>query len=284
VTSRSQREIDADAGFAAEEAEVKSRLNLRAWQCLLLFGPVMTGCHRADDTPKASEPVTAFVAASTKDAVQEIAAAFRSEKNTEVKLNADDSSKLATQIVQEAPAHLFLSANEKWADFVKEKGFAQETTLLLGNSLVIVTPKGNPAAIHNAYDLTKPSLKRLAVAGPTVPAGMYARQALRNLKVWNGLEAQKKIISGDNVRATLTYVERGEVEAGIVYATDAKVSDDVSLVYTFPADTHEPIRYPLVLLKAGNASSSARSFFDYLQSPKATEVFAKHGFSLLDKK
>jgi molybdate transport system substrate-binding protein len=130
--------------------------------------------------------------------------------------------------------------------------------------------------------VAKPSLKRLALAGPTVPAGIYARQALQKLNLLESLVADKKIIAGDNVRVTLTYVERGEVDAGIVYATDAKISDKVDLVYTFPAETHDPIRYPLVLLKAGDAS--ARSFYDYLQSQKAKDIFAKHGFSLLEKK
>jgi molybdate transport system substrate-binding protein len=259
-------------------------MDLRNWNCLLLLGLLTVGCNQGAESPPAKEQVTAFIAASTKDAVQEIASAFRSDKNIEVKLNADDSSKLATQIVQDAPAHLFLSANEKWADFVKDNGFAQEATLLLGNSLVLVTPKGNPAGICNVEDLTKASLKRLAVAGPTVPAGIYARQALKNLKLWDALETHKKLAVGDNVRVTLTYIERGEVEAGIVYATDARISDQVEVVYTFPPDTHDPIRYPLVLLKAGQASSSARAFFDYLQSPKAKAVFARYGFSLIDKK
>ena len=126
--------------------------------------------------------------------------------------------------------------------------------------------------------------KRIAVAGPTVPAGIYARQALKKLKLLDMLEADKKIVAGDNVRVTLTYVERGEVEAGIVYATDARISDKVEQVYTFAADTHEPIRYPLVLLKSGQTSTSARAFFEYLQSAKAKEIFEKQGFTLLDKK
>src|SRR5262249_39692630 len=147
------------------------------------------------DSPKANEPVSAFVAASTKDAVQEIASLFQAEKTVEVKINSDDSSKLATQIVQEAPAHVFLSANEKWVDFITEKGFAQVTAPLLGNLLVIVTPKGNPAKIRTAADLANASLERLAVAGPTVPAGIYARQALKKLALWDVLEAGKKIIS-----------------------------------------------------------------------------------------
>jgi molybdate transport system substrate-binding protein len=251
--------------------------------CFLLV-TVLVGCSQSADTPKANEPVVIFAAASTKDAVQEIASSFRRETNAEVKINADDSSKLAMQITQEAPAHLFLSANEKWADYVNEKGFAHETVLLLGNSLVIVTPTGNPAGIAKPEDLTKASMKRLAVAGPTVPAGIYARQALKNLKLWDTLDANKKIVAGDNVRITLTYVERGEAEAGIVYDTDARISDKVDLVCTFPAKVHDPIRYPLVLLKAGNASGSSRAFFEYLQSSKAKVDFGKYGFSVLDKK
>jgi molybdate transport system substrate-binding protein len=251
---------------------------------LCLVAIAIVGCSRAPNVPKESEAVIAFVAASTKEAVQEVADAFKAEKKIEVKIDADDSSKLAMQIAQEAPAQVFLSANEKWADFVREKGYAQEAVLLLGNSLVIVTPKENPGNVTKAEDLAKTSAKRVAVAGPTVPAGIYARAALKKLKLWETLKAAKKIVSGDNVRVTLTYVERGEAEAGIVYATDARISDKVEQVYTFAADTHEPIRYPLVLLKSGQASASARAFFEYLQSSKARGIFAKKGFTLLDKK
>jgi molybdate transport system substrate-binding protein len=250
---------------------------------------VIAGCNRGTDLPnketnKNQESVIAFVAASTKDAVQEIATAFTEEKKNVVKINADDSSKLATQITHDAPAHLFLSANEKWADFVKEKGFVQESTHLLGNALVIVVPKGNPATIARADDLTKPSVQRLAIAGPTVPAGMYARQALKKLGLWNSLEKNNKVVFGENVRVTLAYVERGEVEAGIVYATDAKITDKVETVFSFGKEDHEPIRYSLVLLKEGQESPAARSFFDFLRTSKAKAIFAKHGFSILDGK
>src|SRR6185436_19773521 len=104
--------------------------------------------------------------------------------------------------------------NEKWADFVKEKGFAHETKPLLGNTLVIVVPKENPAKVSKPEDLSGPAVKKIAVAGPTVPAGIYARQALTKLKLWDDLEQQKKIVPGENVRVALTYVERGETEAG----------------------------------------------------------------------
>ena len=262
---------------------MKFNMRLSTRPLILLLELAMLGCSRADDTPKGDKQVIAFVAASTKEAVQEVAGAFKTQRRADVMINADDSSKLAMQITQEAPAHVFLSANEKWAEFVNDEGYAQETRVLLGNALVIVTPKGNPAGIHKAGDLTKGSLKRLAVAGSTVPAGIYARQALRNLNIWDTLEADKKVVDGQNVRVALTYVERGEAEAGIVYATDAKISDKVELVYIFPAETHDPIRYPLVLLKSGDACSSARAFFDYLQSPRAKKIFAKHGFTLAER-
>jgi molybdate transport system substrate-binding protein len=240
-------------------------------------GPEST---KRGDTDKEG-PVVAFVAASTKDAVQEIADAFTKERKVEVKINADDSSKLATQIVEGAPADVFLSANEKWADFVKDKGLAQETTPLLGNSLVIVVPAGNPAMVARPEDLTKSAVKRVAVAGSTVPAGIYARQALKKLGLWNALEKEKKAVPGDNVRVALTYVERGEVEAGVVYATDAKLTKKVEQVYTFDPSAHDPIRYPLVLLKERPRTRDGQAFFESLQSPAAAAVFRKYGFTVL---
>jgi molybdate transport system substrate-binding protein len=253
-----------------------------AFLLLLAFG--CTGgteiTNKRDDGDKEG-PVVAFVAASTKDAVQEIADVFAKERKTEVKVTADDSSRLATQIVEGARADVYLSANEEWANFVKDKGLAQETTPLLGNSLVIVVPAGNPAKVGRPEDLTKSAVKRVAVAGPTVPAGIYARQALGKLGLWNALEKEKKVVSGENVRVTLMYVERGEADAGVVYATDAKLTNKVEQVFTFDPSTHEPIRYPLVLLKERPRTRDGQAFFDFLQSPAAAAIFRKYGFTVL---
>jgi molybdate transport system permease protein len=223
-------------------------------------------------------PVVCLIAASTADALREIAAAFSADTRIAVKFNADDSSKLATQIVHGAPADLFLSANEKWADYVRKRDFAQQTHLLLGNTLVIVVPRGNPARVRQPEDLARAAVQRIAVAGPTVPAGIYARQALTWSELWAALEEQKKIVPGENVRTTLTYVERGEAQAGIVYATDARISNKIEAVYTFPPAAHDPLVYPLVLLKAGEGKAAARKFYDYLQTPAAETVFRKYGF------
>jgi molybdate transport system substrate-binding protein len=245
--------------------------------CAVVVLPGCRGGMGDSQTEKGGHgPVLALVAASTKDPVQEIAATFAQEDGAEVRISAEDSSKLAQQIVEGVPAHLFLSANQKWADFVSEKGFAHESTLLLGNSLVIVVPRGNPADVRKPQDLTRPAVKHLAVAGPTVPAGLYARQALRKLGLWGELEG--KATSGENVRVTLTFVERGEAEAGIVYSTDARISRQVEQVHEFDPKTHEPIRSPLVLLEAGQDHQAARRFYAFLQGPQATAVFQKYGF------
>src|SRR5262245_15528256 len=131
----------------------------RMWCWLFPVVASALGCYRTAGTPAASESVNVFVAASTKDVVKEIANAFKAERGIDVRINADDSSKLAAQIAEGAPAHLFLSANEQWANFVKDKGLVEETVPLLGNSLVIVAPRGNPGGVHNPDDLSKAAVK-----------------------------------------------------------------------------------------------------------------------------
>jgi molybdate transport system permease protein len=236
----------------------------------------MAGCTRSRERHK----VLVLAAASTRDAVQEIAADFTRETGVAVEVSPEDSGKLATQIAHGAPADLFLSANEKWADFVRDRGLALEVKPLLGNSLVLIVPQGNPAGVHVPQDLSRADVKRIALAGPTVPAGIYARQALTSLNLLAELEKQNKIATGENVRVTLTYVERGEAQAGIVYGSDARLSDRVETVYTFAPVSHEPIVYPLVLLKAAEKKPAARQFYDYLQGSFAAGVFGRHGFTL----
>jgi molybdate transport system substrate-binding protein len=242
------------------------------------------GCLGCGGSPANSggETVYCLAATSTRDALEDIRTAFQKETGVQVQLSTDDSSRLAVQIVQGAPADIFLSANQQWADHIKEKGLAGLVTPLLGNRLILIVPAANnPAGLATAADLGKPEVKRVAVAGPTVPAGIYARQALRSLGLWDKLERQQKIVTGDTVRVVLAYVERGEVEAGILYATDGQISSKVKTVQEFPADTHDPIIYPLVLLKEGEKKGAARRFVEYLQSPAAGTVFRQHGFQFL---
>lgn len=221
---------------------------------------------------------TIFVAASTRDAVEELAGLFATGHPYRIKVHADSSSKLALQITRGAPAHLFLSANEQWADHVRDEGHAQKSGILLGNSLVLIAPAGNEAGVQTPADLVGPKVKKLALAGPSVPAGIYAREALDKLGLWEQLEKSGRVVSGEDVRMTLAFVERGEVEAGVVYATDAAISTKVAVTHTFDSSLHAPIRYPLVLLRGGETNPAARAFHEYLLSEEAATVFRRYGF------
>ncbi|HEX4142815.1 MAG TPA: molybdate ABC transporter substrate-binding protein [Pirellulales bacterium] len=223
-------------------------------------------------------PVLISIAASTTDAATMLAERFTVETKIPVSVNAGDSSKLAAQIVAGAPAAVFLSANRKWAELIDEKGLAAESMPLLGNRLVLIVPAGNPAHVTGLGDLTQANVRRLALAGPAVPAGMYARQALEKLNLLSALQDEAKIVDGDNVRVALAFVERGEAEAGIVYATDARIAPAVEVVTTIDPSLHDTIVYPLVLLKAAADDPGARKLFEYLQSADAAEVFEKFGF------
>ncbi len=274
-------------------AEYTARNTRRAWRravavCAVSLGAAF-GCG-PDSRPAAPsgsppQPLTLLVAASTKEPVEELAARFRRAHSVEIRIVADDSSKLAQHVVHGAPAAAFLSAAVKWADHLEKQGLVARRRNLLGNELVIVVPKGNPQQVRGPADLTGPNVAKVALAGPTVPAGAYARQALAKLGLLTRLEEQGRIVSGENVRATLAYAERGEVDAAIVYRTDARAAPAVETVFTFPTDTHEPIVYPWVLLQASGsapvADSTAVRLYEYLGGPDGAEVFRAHGFTWL---
>jgi molybdate transport system substrate-binding protein len=249
-----------------------------------LLAAMLGGCNSKRPAPSGQpRAVMALVAASAQDAVNDLSPRFTADTGVEVHVVADDSGKLAQQIANGAPAQVFLSANKKWVDFLAGKGLIAERTDLLGNSLVIVVPANGKATVHDPADLLAPQIAHIALAGPNVPAGIYGRQALTKLGLLDKLEEQKKIVSGENVRATLAYAERGETEAAIVYSTDARISDKVRAVYTFPASTHDPIVYPLVLLMpeaktADGGSDAGRKFYDFLKSPAAADAFRRRGF------
>jgi molybdate transport system substrate-binding protein len=221
------------------------------------------------------------VAASTTDAANKLAERFKVESGIEVKVNPGPSNSLATQILAGAPADLFLSASKQWSEKVIDEGQATADVELLTNRLVIVVPKGNPAGIQSPDDLANASVKNIALAGEAVPAGQYAEQALTKLGLYKKLNEQHRIVRGQDVRAALAFVERGEAEAGIVYATDAKVAPKVEVAYEFDPSMHDEIVYVLVLLRAANENPAAKEFYDFLQSEDAETVFEEFGFARL---
>ncbi len=237
------------------------------------------GCSKK---PQGSEPLSVFAAVSTSDAIDEIAPKFEERNGTKVVTNYLASSILAEQIINGAAADIFLSANEAWADKLDEEKLVAERMDLLGNQLVIVAPAAPREQKMGLADFTTNRVGRIALAAEGVPAGDYARQALKNAGLLE--ELQPKIVNGSDVRETLALVERGEADAGIVYVTDAAMSSKVNIVADIEASQHDPIRYPLVLLKSAAHKTAARRMYEYLQSPDAIAVFRRRGFMILDKK
>ena len=241
------------------------------------IGGLGAGVARAEDT-------VVFAAASTKDAMTDIANDFAAAGKGKVVLSFGASGDLAKQIENGAPAGIFISADTKWVDYLDKKNLlvAGSRKNLLGNHLVLVAPANSTLSI----DL-KPGAPlaqalgdgKLAMCDPeSVPAGRYGKAALTKLGIWD--QVAPKVVIAKDVRAALALVELGEAPAGIVYTTDAMVSKKVRIAGTFPDDTHPKIVYPAALI-AGHDTAEAKAFYDYLTGPEAAAVFQKYGFILL---
>lgn len=223
-----------------------------------------------------------FAAASLTDALQEIARSYP-EKSDKVFFNFAASSILARQIQEGAPADIFFSADpEKMENLEKLKLIRPGTrTNLLSNSLVIIARSDDAnLKISAPADLIR--LTRIALAETTtVPAGIYARRYLESAGVWEKIKP--RVIPTENVRGTLAAVEAGNVDAGIVYKTDAAMSRKVRILFDIPTTDAPPIRYPVALLQHSRSPEPALKFFTFLQSETAKAIFQKHGFIVLPK-
>lgn len=231
-----------------------------------------------------AQPVTVFAAASLTDAMKDIAALWAKDGHAAPLLSFGSSSTLARQIEQGAPANLFASADEQWMDDLAQKGLIVADTRrdLLGNDLVLIVPAMQARKVTISPNLDIASLLgangRLAVGDPAhVPVGLYARQALTKLGLWD--KVRPRIAATADVRSGLLLVEQGEAPAGIVYATDAAISGKVAVAGVFPPNTHDPITYPFAAVK-GNDTPEARAFLAFLGSPAARSVWEKRGFKV----
>ena len=228
-------------------------------------------------------PLLVFAAASLKTALDEIMLQWRSETGGVIVASYAASSALARQIAQGAPAHMFISADLEWMDYVAEKGAIWKDTRidLLGNALVLVGKRdgGTPIEIKSGFDLAaRLDGGRLAVGEvSSVPAGRYAKAALQSLGLWASVET--KLAQAENVRAALLLVSRGEAPLGIVYRSDAVAETAVEVKGTFPSDSHPPIVYPVALTKSANGD--AARFLGHIRTAKASAVFRAQGFDVL---
>ena len=229
-------------------------------------------------------PVTVFAAASMKNALEEIVALWKSETGSDAVLSFAGSSLLARQILQDAPADLFISANVQWMDEVEKGGGLAEGTRrdLVSNRLVLISSGKYKLKIGLQSNIDLAALldggKFAMALVDAVPAGQYGKAALEHLGLWE--KVSPHVVQADNVRAALHYVAAGEAPYGIVYASDAVAEPRVFVAATFPANSHPPIRYPVALLKHGDRAQT-RSLLGFLSSEEAGKIFLKHGFSPL---
>ena len=237
----------------------------------------------AADKPGIEGKVLLLAAASTTDAIDKVRAEFlKLHPQVTLRVSFGSSSALAKQIENGEAADLFLSASREWSDYLQKRKLVARSRDLLSNELVIVVPSDSKLSIARAEDLAQEKVGRLALAdSSSVPAGIYARQALEKLKLWDKLKG--KVVGAADVRQALLYVETSAAEAGIVYATDAAASKKVRVVGKIDPKLSDPIRYPLVLTPAGEKNPVAVACYEFLQSPAAAKVFRDLGFVVLEK-
>ncbi|MER2536996.1 MAG: molybdate ABC transporter substrate-binding protein [Rhizobiaceae bacterium] len=232
----------------------------------------------------AQDKVTVFAAASLKNALDNINAAWKADSGKEAAISYAGSSALAKQIEEGAPADVFISADLDWMAYLSDRKLTKKDseTRLLGNRIVLVAPADSTASAVIAPGFDLAALLgggRLAMANvDAVPAGKYGKAALEKLGVWASVS--DKVAQAENVRAALALVATGEAPLGIVYQTDAAADPKVKIVGAFPEDSHPPIIYPVAETAAAKAAD-AGAFLKYLQSAKARGLFEAQGFTVL---
>lgn len=226
-----------------------------------------------------AEPVLVFAAASLRDTVDEAARTYEAKNGVAIKASYAASSALAKQLEAGAPAHLFISADGEWAEYVRARGLSRAgPTPLASNTLVLIAPqrRAPPLKVAPGFELSKALAGgRLAVADPrAVPAGKYARASLEALGAWKDVE--DRLAPAADVRAALALVARGEAALGIVYRTDAATEPAVEIVDALPPSSHPRIVYPMLVLKG--APPAADGFARFLASPEGQAAFKRRGF------
>ncbi len=225
----------------------------------------------ADDSP-----LLVFSAVSLIDAMAEIESEFESMHDASLSISFGGSQALAQQIRRGAPADVFVSAGAFQTSELVEDGLVDGGEVdVLRNRLVMLVRPG--ASVRSMLDLAERSTGRIAIADPALaPAGRYAQEALTTLGLWEHL--QDRLVKGVDVRSTMAYVESGNVDAAIVYKTDAAVAEGVLVLDVVPTDSYSPVVYTAVLVRRPGRSGSAEAFMGFLTGETAAGVFRRLGF------
>lgn len=257
---------------------------MKVFLTIFLSLVLLCGCQTASKLK--TESLTISAAASLKDAFSEIAVLFEAKNGKKVSFNFGASGTLQKQIETGSPIDIFASAGEKQMDELAEKGLIEANNRrdFAQNQLVLIVPKDSKIPINSFFQLNNPEIKKIAVGEPkTVPVGQYTEQVFDKLNLKSDL--QTKLISAQDVRQVLDYVSRGEVDAGIVYATDAKIAGaKIRIAATATADSHQPILYPIAIIKDSANKQLAQEFIQFLMSEDGQNILQKYGFLTISAK
>ena len=254
------------------------------------------GCSSSENTETAeteqteSVELVVFAAASMTDTMNEIAGMYKTVA-PEVKIvyNFDSSGTLKTQIQEGADCDIFISAAQKQMNQLDVNGGEENTEGLdfvdsetrfdlVSNSVVLITPVGNPAGVESFDDVATDKVSLIALGNSDVPVGQYSEEIFNYMGIWDQLNSESKITFGSNVREVLAQVEEGAVDCGVVYSTDAATTDKVEIAAAAPEGSHQDVTYPAAVLKTSKNPEAAKAFIYYLKTDECTEVFEKAGF------
>ena len=259
----------------------------RVWLTAMVIVIAAAGlaCRRSESSgsirdTRGRREITVSAAVSLRDAFREIGNQFERRAGARINFNFGASGALQKQIESGAPVDLFASAGMPQMNALATQGLIVPETRrdFARNTLVLIVPGDSTSGVTTFADLGGPKVKRIAVGNPkTVPVGQYAEQALTRIGLWQALVP--RLILAEDVRQALDYVARSEVDAGIVYSSDVRVSGDrVRIVATAPADSHDPVLYPIAVVRASSRQEDARAFIDAVISDEGQRILEKYGF------
>lgn len=229
-----------------------------------------------------SKEILVLAAASLTDVLTELGNNYKTETGTTVTFSFASSGALQTQIEAGSPADIFFSAAQKQMNALQEKDLIETDTKkdLLENKVVLIAPKNSALNIKSFTDITNSNITNVGLGEPkSVPVGQYSEEILSNLSILDTVK--EKAVYGSDVRNVLSWVETGEVDCGIVYATDAQIAKNIDIIAEAPEGTHKKVIYPVAVIKSSANKEEAKKFIDYISTDKAIEAFKKYGFTVI---
>ncbi|MEI0557180.1 molybdate ABC transporter substrate-binding protein [Brachyspira intermedia] len=254
----------------------------------LLISYLFISCgssNTTDNTAKTNtenKEILVLAAASLTDVLTELANNYKTETGTTVTFSFASSGALQTQIEAGSPADIFFSAAQKQMDALQEKDLIDTDTRkdLLENKVVLISPTNSTLNIKSFTDMTNANVTKVGLGEPkSVPVGQYSEEILSNLSILDTVK--QKAVYGSDVRNVLSWVRTGEVDCGIVYATDAQIANDINIIAEAPEGTHKKVIYPIAIVKSSANKEEAKKFIDYISNDKAAEAFKNYGFTVI---